>query len=511
MAQVAELVRHRTGLVFPEIRVRDVEATIRRAMTRRGIASPRALLQHLDVDSKAREEVVAELTIGETYFFRDPGQLQLLRDNILPEALRTRHAMQQVRIWSAGCASGEEAYSVAMLLDRMDALDRADIVGTDIARARLEHAQRGIYSRWSLRATPQEDAERWFTPRGRYFELDARIRDGVDYRYLNLAEDSYPSLSTGIWGMDVILCRNVLIYFDEPTVVRVASRLLASLAEDGWLILGASDPAIAELVACDVVVTPAGLAYRRPGAAGDAALARFDFRVVQSGGPETMDPPEPVLPADEAAPTGMDTDSFPAPDATAELPSEAPAEPELSAAISSDSNSNSTSGANGQSNSITAAYAARDHELTRRLAEAESRKRALADAEWAAWLRALANDGCLEEALRVATQARGAVAGSAELHYLHAVLLLQAGDAPAALEAARRALYLDRSYAVAHLTMAEAQRRMGRRGDAVRSLRNAAAVLATLDADAEVAGADGEQAGRMADLVRVKLNLLEAA
>src|SRR5690606_655500 len=95
-----------------------------------------------------------------------------------------------------------------------------------------------------------------------------RIRQHVDFRYLNLAEDSFPSLATGIWGMDVILCRNVLIYFDADTVERVARRLLASLSEDGWLLLGGSDPPISEIMECDVVVTDAGLVYRRKHAAG---------------------------------------------------------------------------------------------------------------------------------------------------------------------------------------------------------------------------------------------------
>jgi chemotaxis protein methyltransferase CheR len=170
----------------------------------------------------AREAIVAEMTIGETYFQRDPAQFDLLRRQLLPQLLADRDADRPVRVWSAGCASGEEPYTVAMLFDELSALDRAQIVGTDIARQRLEDAQRGVYSQWSLRGAADDFRAKYFRERGRFFELVPAIREQVDFRYLNLAEDRFPSLSVGIWGMDVILCRNVLIYFDRESVWRGA-------------------------------------------------------------------------------------------------------------------------------------------------------------------------------------------------------------------------------------------------------------------------------------------------
>src|SRR5690606_2609470 len=105
-------------------------------------------------DARARESFVADLTIGESYFQRDPAQFDLLRWRILPELLESRPADRAVRVWSAGCAAGEEPYTVAMLFEEMNAADRSDIVGTDIARGRLADAQRGLYSKWQLRNTP---------------------------------------------------------------------------------------------------------------------------------------------------------------------------------------------------------------------------------------------------------------------------------------------------------------------------------------------------------------------
>jgi chemotaxis protein methyltransferase CheR len=514
MARVAELVRERTGLVFPAARVAEVEATVRRVMGRHSIVGIDRLLDVLEEDAEVRDGFVAELTIGETYFNRDTAQFELLRRRIVPGLLASAGAERPLRFWSAGCASGEEPYSMAMILDELDALRRAEIVGTDISRPRLDQAQRGVYARWSLRGVHDDIRDRYFAPRGRFFELVEPIRRRVDFRYLNLAEDRFPSLSIGIWGMDLILCRNVLIYFDRPTVQRVARRLIESLSEDGWLMLGASDPSIGELVDCDVVVTDAGLVYKRAGAAGEVDLRRS--RLAKDAATSGWQPEPPIDAAagpwpeldtavvDGAPPWPDFGDDAAAADAWAELDpaaAEAGAGPELGG----------TSGAtDAVTQQILDAYAARDFDTVRRLSEAAWRQGTIGKEVWLPWLRALANQGCHEAAAEVAERAIAASGPTAELLYLRAVLLLQSGDALAAATLARRSLYMDRELVVAHLTQAEAQRRLGNEDAARRSLRNAAALLQALPEDALVPGSDGERAGRLAELVRVKLQLLSA-
>jgi chemotaxis protein methyltransferase CheR len=510
--RVAELVRERSGLIFPDARVPDVEAAARRQIARHNLPDVESLLDVLRDDEEARDAFVAELTIGETYFLRDPDQLDLLRSRILPELLQTRTKDRPVRVWSAGCASGEEPYSVAMLFDGLQALDRADVIGTDIARTRLEDAQRGLYPRWSLRSVPDAVRERYFTPRGRYFELDARIRAPVDFRYLNLAEDAFPSLSTGIWGMDVILCRNVLIYFDPPTIERVARRLLASLSEDGWLILGASDPAIAEIVKCDVVLTDAGLVYRRVGAAVERDL-RLAPALAEYEPPRPQLEPEPEPEPDVAAAA---TDFFAAlaaasreyadaarsDAASRERAGRSPARPLTEEPADADAASDAA---------VVAAYRARDYPRVRQLAEAAHERHLLGAAGAIAWLRALANEGCLEEAARVAAAAGDRVGPSAELLYLHAVLMLHGARNEEAAALSRRALYLERDMVVAHLTLAEALRRTGDVERSRRALRNAAALLERLPQDTIVPASDGETAGRLNEMTRTRLRLLAAA
>jgi chemotaxis protein methyltransferase CheR len=518
LARIADIVRERTGLVFPAARMVDVEAVVRRAMARRRIDDIEALADLLEHDARVRDSVVAELTIGETYFNRDGAQFDLLRTKLMPHLLGLR-ADRPVRVWSAGCASGEEPYSIAMLLSELDAEGRAEIVGTDISRQRLQDAQHAIYSKWSLRGMPLSLQQRYFMPRGRYHELRMHIRAQVDFRYLNLAEDHFPSLSAGIWGMDVILCRNVLIYFDRPTVEAVARRLIASLSEDGYLILGASDPAIGELVECDVVATAAGLIYRRAGA-GPGAAAEADG--ARTGSVAAVAPPgaaaASMLPpfTNVPAPAGL-----PAPEpagAHAEPPAEAAAtpappqgeEPSAPAAPSTQEQAGLPSQAE-LDDRIAAAYERRDFTAVRAAAERAADAGHLDASGWAFWLRALANQGCLEEAAKVAARGVESGSASAELLYLTAVLHLQAGRALDAAAAARRALYSDRGMVVAHLTMAEAQRRLGNVDGARRALRNAGTLLAGIPEEGVVPASDGETAGRLARLVKVKLRLIEDA
>jgi chemotaxis protein methyltransferase CheR len=408
---------------------------------------------------------------------------------------------------------GEEPYTIAMVFEELGAAGRSHIVATDIARGRLEDAQRGIYSKWQLRSTSEPLRRRYFTERGKYFELTPRIRKRVDFRYLNLSEDSFPSMSTGVWGMDVIFCRNVLIYFDAPTVERVARRLIASLSETGFLFLGASDPAIADMVECDVVMTDAGLVYRRRGAGGPAdirtgpetfaePLDHTTFRIDTTAAmsedadpavsAETWPPPADPwnAPAWETHATGS---AYEAPDQpTPATPAAMPAESALSIG----------------EEAIAVAYAARDFDRVQTIAESLARQGSLSTAASIAWVRSLANGGRIAEAGETVIRAMDEQGAAPELLYLHAVLLLQSGRSADAAAAARRALYMDRSLVVAHLTLAEAQRRGGNMVAARRALRNATSLLTALDPSAIVPASDGETAGRLTELVQAKLKLL---
>ncbi|HEU4631241.1 MAG TPA: protein-glutamate O-methyltransferase CheR, partial [Gemmatimonadaceae bacterium] len=304
-ARVGALLGERAGLRFAPNRQPAAEAAMRRVMRDLHLADPLRLARRAEHDAAVLDALLAETTVGETYFFREPAQLDYIRREVLPTFRGLRSPQRPLRTWSAGCASGEEAYTLAILLYEAGWRDAGRVLGTDISRPRLLAAERARYTRWSMRGVAPETVARYFIARGPHFYLRPELRAMADFRALNLATDDFPSAASGIGEMDVVLCRNVLIYLDRATVAAVARRLLASLSEEGWLFLGASDPMLGELVPCETVVTGAGLAYRRL----DVALPRPRVWVHR----EPPAPPEPpTAAAPSAAPAASTAPAAPA-------------------------------------------------------------------------------------------------------------------------------------------------------------------------------------------------------
>jgi chemotaxis protein methyltransferase CheR len=265
-ADVTALVAERSGMVFTRNRRVEVEAGVARAMRNAGVEDCAAYLDLIRRNRAELDHLVDELTVGETHFMRDPDQMDLLRREVLP-ALRQRRWSLPPRVWSAGCATGEEAYTLAILLEQ-EGLDRgAFVLGTDLSPVALEKARAGSYSDWSMRGVTAQFLQDYFHHVRKRRVLVDRIRSRVRFERLNLvAQEDYAA--AGASGMDLILCRNVLIYFDHQTVGRIAARLYDSLAEGGMLLTAGADPLIGEYAPFEVDVTRAGLVYRRPRPAG---------------------------------------------------------------------------------------------------------------------------------------------------------------------------------------------------------------------------------------------------
>lgn len=236
----ARRVEAATGLTFAGPRRRQFDAALDRMAAALGLPSAAACASWLLAGpwDDARSALCARyLTVGETYFLREPRAFDLVCDQA--RALLARGAARPLRIWSAGCCTGEEPYSIALALCRgVPQLPpgRVDIVATDLNEAFLDVARAGIYRRWSFRRTDPLELAPLVKPLGdgRY-EVDASLRAQVRFANLNLAEGTYPS------AMDVIFCRNVLMYFAPAQAARVVARLRASLVDGGWLVVNASE------------------------------------------------------------------------------------------------------------------------------------------------------------------------------------------------------------------------------------------------------------------------------
>jgi chemotaxis protein methyltransferase CheR len=492
---LATSIRGHAGLSFVPERYDELERRTRRAMAKAGITDVGVYTDGLGSGRISFDDWVAELTVGETYFFREPLHFEFLRTRALPALLALRGASHVFRVWSAGCASGEEAYSLAILFEEQFLSATLHLVATDVSRAALTKARLARYGLWSLRGSSEDWIGRYFQRgQGKQFVLIERIRQQVTFQYLNLALDGYPSFINGVWGNDVILCRNVLIYLDRDTVRAVARRLFDALAEGGWLITGPSDPPLSDYAPFETVVTDAGVFYRRShgqAAIAGAALVAFD------DGPGTRSSPA------EDETTGVR--SLPVAERSAGLGS---AESDRQW-IRSRRDSVPATTREGAADPLALAQAAF---AAGRYAHAVELLQTLADHPGAAALevRATANLLGAREASRLCTVALLRFPLEAELYVLQASLLLDSRDYPAATQAARRLLYLDRSLVVAHLLLGSILGKSGGHDEAVRAFRNARDLAELALPNDVVPFADGEKAARLADFARAQMQLLGA-
>jgi chemotaxis protein methyltransferase CheR len=461
---VIRLLGERTGLSFSPQRRDSAEQGVRRAMTRAGVSDPESYRALIARDAHALDDLVVELTVGETYFFRDAEQFAFIRRTVVPDLWRRYRPEHTVRVWSCGCASGEEAYSLAILLREEGLAKRCYLLGTDISRAALARCHQAAYSHWSLRGPGATAAAPYLTRRDNLFVVQDRIRRAVTFEYLNLAHAVYPSFATGTWGMDLILCRNVLIYFERETVRDVARRLFESLAPGGWLLTAASDPPLSAEAPFEVVVTDVGVFYRRSLLLDGVTGRRRDG---------VTGDVEPAV----VAPLAEGYDSPRHPIAPSAMPTDAQAR---------------------------AAFAQGDYARAANLTETPTADLPLAILH----VRALANLE-MARAERACADAAAIHPLATELHYLHAVLLLELGRDEEAARAARRVVYLDPTLALGHFTLGSILMRCGDRARARRSYRNARDLCATRPADETVPLSDGMPAGRLAEAASAQLAVLD--
>jgi chemotaxis protein methyltransferase CheR len=188
-------------------------------------------------------QVVEAMTTNETFFFRDKVPFEHFRDTIMPEVLKARASRKSIRIWCAAGSTGQEPYSLAMVLKEMGAALagwRVEIIATDLSTEVLEKSKSGVYSQFEVqRGLPIQLLVKHFKQNGELWQISQEIRAMVQHRQLNLLHD-FSQLGT----FDVIFCRNVLIYFDQDTKISIFGRLARAMEGDGFLVLGAAETVV---------------------------------------------------------------------------------------------------------------------------------------------------------------------------------------------------------------------------------------------------------------------------
>jgi chemotaxis protein methyltransferase CheR len=235
---LAQLVRRRSGLVLPSHKAHLIEGRLATVLRRFGFRSVGALIHELRHGRDTLARAVTEaMTTNESSFFRDRTSFDKFRDVVLPQLLESRADSKRLRIWSAACASGQEPYSIAMLLDDRKLVENGwtiDLIATDLSSEIIARAEGGVYSHYEVqRGLAIRRLVAHFTQEGANWRINENLRRMVSFRTFNLL-DSYGWLD----DLDAVFCRNVLLYFDQRTKASVLEKIADTLAPDGVLVLG---------------------------------------------------------------------------------------------------------------------------------------------------------------------------------------------------------------------------------------------------------------------------------
>jgi chemotaxis protein methyltransferase CheR len=449
--RVGEFIAEHTGLDFPGERRSDLQRGLAAAATEFGLADAASCAEWLlsaSLTASQLHAVASHLTIGETYFFRERKAFDALAEHVLPELIRRRRGREQrLRLWSAACSTGEEAYSLAILVRQLlpDWQDwNVTILATDINERFLQRAAAGIYPEWSFRESAAGFKERYFTTtsNGR-FAIAPAIRDCVSFAQLNLAQDGLLSPTVNAQGMDIIFCRNVLIYFTASHARKLAERLHHALMDGGWLVVSPSECSQILFSSFAAVNFPGTILYRKckPEELGPPIWQPPSYPIAERVA--AFDAAQPRLSAAAAAPA-------------VQAPPVSSQPPEQPGAISLQT-------------------------------------------------RALANQGRHADALASSQQWIASDKIDAAAHYVHAMILQEMGEREAARDSLQRAVYLQPDFALAHFALGNLARAEARAAVANKHFANALHLLRSWPPDALLPESDGMSAGRLVEIITTLL------
>jgi chemotaxis protein methyltransferase CheR len=507
----SKLVHQRCGLHFPENRREDLERGVRQAFavsTCSDLNEYYHLLQDPDSSIVHFERLVNAITISETHFFRDAGQIDALYSHVLPFLIKRRRALRTLRIWSGGCASGEEPYSIAMLLREL--LPDVDewsitILGTDINTEAIDRARQAVYSEWAFREErAKEWRSRYFRRRGNRYELIPAVKRMVTFARFNLVEDDYPSYESNTTLMDLILCRNVMIYFTESISRSIVDRFYNCLTYGGWLVVGHAEHSLTIYRRFQVHNFPNAILYQRTDEPGPPPR---EWEWLAPSATEEIPPVFQIaVPKEGALPPGF-LGALPvsqvktAPPVRLPEPEpepEPPPEPELDHVYID------ALGRLGHVDPIERAKEllgygrsedARD--LLLGMINAGSREPIV----YAQLGQAYANLADWEKAERWCREAIRQDKLAFEAYYILALVLQHQGDLDEAIDIMKKVVYIDRHYVLGHFGLADLYHSNGQLPQALKSLDNARRLLEGCPEDEFLPGSGGITVGSLREAI----------
>lgn len=470
LPQLSAVISARLGLHFPAARLGDLERLLKAATPELGYATYedcaegllRGLLPPAQLAILARH-----LTVGETYFFRDPAALAHLRTQILPPLIQARRGRdQRLSLWSAACCTGEEPYTLAIMLTELlpDWRDwQITLLGSDLNEVFLAKAETATYTPWSFRGTPPAIHERYFRPVGhKQVQLLPHLRQMVTLVRHNLVHEHGPRPAGNEQPFDIILCRNVLMYFSVGGARRVVRRLAQELAPGGWLLVSPCELSMAQHPPLVPVPYTGGVVLCK----GEPRSPTWEAPVAPATAlAETALAAELELGAEAAPATESEPAATVMPVAAEVLPAP-PGAPPISYA---------TALAHYAAGDYRAAAVALQALLELGIGEREALPPATSLLVLLA--RATANMRQLEDALRWCERGLAMEVLTVDLHYLQGTILQALGRPTEATAAVRRALFLKPDFALAWETLGNLAHQQGKPEAAARHFANALALL----------------------------------
>jgi len=493
VGRFSDFVADRMGLHFPRSRWPDLRRGLAAAANALGLETEAECARQLmsATASKQQLELLADhLTVGETYFFREHRSFEVLGEHVLPSLIRARQAGERrLRLWSAACCTGEEVYSIAITLRRvMPDLKswNVTLLATDINPRFLRKAKAGVFGSWSFRDSPSWLREQNFRKtEGGQFEILPEIQRMVRFAQLNLVEEVYPSKANETDAMDVIFCRNVLMYFTTNQAKKVLCNLHRAQAQNGWLIVGAGELSHASASPYTTVSFAGATLYQKQCAKPQPLIEQM-----ASSSGTTLSVPSEMPRGDPAPPIASARERA------------APAAPDRASEIDEPLH-----GSDLQIEVLyeQGRYAEVTDELSKLLARQPNEPRLLK-----LLIRSLANERKLAESVRYCDKWVAIEKFNPSAHYLRALLLQESGATDEAIQALRRALYIDPNFAIAHFAMGNIARSQGRHHEADKCFIGALRSLHGRPADEELADSEGMRVGRLIEIIGTLMNAEKA-
>jgi chemotaxis protein methyltransferase CheR len=443
LSMVSEVIATRMGLHFPRERWAMLSRNLASAAKEFGFQNMNGFIQWLLSSELSKDQIMilaSHLTISETYFWREPQVFSALTDHILPELIKSKkNGEKSIRIWSAGCSTGEEPYSIAIALHKtIQKIEdwNITILATDINPRALSKAEHGIYGTWSFRNSPAWLKSGYFHHKeDRQYGIIPEIKQMVTFTCLSLVEMSAISNTN---TMDIIFCRNVLMYFTNEWITKISQDLFNSLSEDGWFVVSSSELSSQVFPQFTPVNFPGAVLYRKgkngythsfdvlskeiPEPSSDIALSKSDLQPLNTSTPSTHFQPVQLLHAIASAKAGL----------------------QLSSSV---------------------ALAKEDHQFQVKSAEDSITDRIFA-------IRLLANVGHLEEAYSICNEAIASYKLSSGLYFLRASILQELDKSSEAIASLKQAIYINPDYIMGHFALGNLFIRQGDAKNAKRYFNN---------------------------------------